>query len=157
MANVYEVGKENSTDMVGDAVITLSNGDLKSLKTVAIGDEVACVDDNATVAEVWDDVEIETMIYLQVGSKSVILRKYRPVLTQEGIIVACEIKRGMKVLTLGNEYEAVDRIKEVHYFDRVTDVDVKREGISNIHKNVFYMNGIAVGDYTYENHLEYCF
>lgn len=148
-------GEQRIKDAITDAIIVLENEQIKKMGKVAIKDQVQCINDVASVSEVWDDVEIETMVLIKAGDKQVILRKYHPVVTEKGIVVACELKKGMKVWTYGTGYEPIEKVCEVNYYDRVIDIDFKRDTVSDVASNIFYMNGIAVGDYTYENHLEF--
>lgn len=138
-----------------DLTLLMADESEKPLGEVVIGDKVRCMNGVGQINTVWEDVEIEPMIHLTVANRELILRGYHPVYTERGIIVACELRKGIKVLTKEGTYEAITGIREEGFYDRVYDVDLSMEKGKDLKEHIMYMNGIAVGDYIMENHLEY--
>lgn len=135
-------------------ILLMADGRQKKINDIAIGDRIRSLNDTALVDNIWKDVEIVPMIRLKVDNKELLLTKYQPVQTDRGMIVACELQEGMKVLTQENGYVAITQIAEELCTDTVSKLDIHLESEDKLDQHIMYVSGIAVGDYIIENYME---
>lgn len=136
-------------------VLLMADGSQKKICDISIGDRIRSLNDSALVDNVWEDLEIVPMVRITVDNKELLLTRYQPVQADRGMIVACELEEGMKVLTSEHGYVAITQIVEELYTDRVPKFDIHLESEDRLDQHIMYVSGIAVGDYIMENYMEY--
>jgi hypothetical protein len=129
--------------LVEGTLITMFDGSQSPIENIRIGDSVKTDNGCATVINTWQGHESEIIkIVTDIGELECSVT--HPVKTTAGMVRALDITAEHKIIARNNEPVSVLAVERAEKFCKVFNLDLEKD-------NVFYANGLLVGDNGVQN------
>ncbi len=127
-----------------DTEVTLADGSRKKISEIQVGDSVRTPNGHSKVTDVYTGFE-EEIVYLEIsGMKRLLVTDSHPIQTASGMRTAARLCAADHLLTESGTYEPLTALSTLPYNDKTYNLALQSE-------NMFYANGILVGDFEKQN------
>ncbi len=134
---------------VPETKILMANGEEKEIQDIHAGEEVLNPVSGkiAKVKNVLESSESEAIVEIAVGDKSVRVTQKHPVKTNDGVILARDVKTG-DLLTLNGTKAEVTKVKYLPIKSSQKVLNIRLEGDDQLDNHMVLSDGIVTGDLT---------